>query len=169
MVVKMKTIYYQTYSIQQHTYILAASQKGLVFVGSSDGNLSELIKFYPDALLLAKPLPDNYSKQLAEYLTGTRQSFDLSLDISGTAFQEQVWQALQQIPYGTTTDYSQIAKTIGKTKAVRAVGSAIGKNPVLMVIPCHRVLTKQHQLGGYRGGLAMKQALLDLERKRVAQ
>jgi O-6-methylguanine DNA methyltransferase len=71
----------------------------------------------------------------------------------------------KKIPYGAVTNYTEIAQAIGRPKASRAVGSAIGKNPLLMVIPCHRVLTKAGQLGGYRGGVAMKKSLLDLERK----
>ena len=87
----------------------------------------------------------------------------MKLDISGTAFQESVWEALEQIPYGQTRNYTQIAEEINKPKAVRAVGSAIGKNPVLMVIPCHRVVTKTGKIGQYRGGVVMKESLLSLE------
>ena len=92
-----------------------------------------------------------------------QKTFDLKLDISGTAFQESVWKALKQIPYGQTKSYTQIAEEINNPKAVRAVGSAIGRNPVLMVIPCHRVVTKTGTVSQYRGGVTMKENLLSLE------
>lgn len=161
----MTEIIYQYSTILGHTYLLGATEKGLAFVGSQDKDLSELEQFYPQSTLKPSVLNTCYAKQLAEYLSGQRKQFDLPLDIVGTAFQKQVWQALKQIPYGQTTSYLQIAQMINRAKASRAVGTAVGKNPVLMVIPCHRVVTSAGSLGGYRGGLAMKQALLDLEQK----
>lgn len=160
----MKTIYYYNYLINEHYYLLAATDKGLSFVGSRDQGLHELETFYPKAKLIEDgKYTLGPATQLSEYLTGKRRSFDLKEDISGTPFQEAVWQELKKIPYGAVSDYSQIAQAIGRSKAVRAVGSAIGKNPLLMVIPCHRVLTKKHELGGYRGGLNMKKDLLQME------
>lgn len=166
----MKKIYYHTFEIQGHSYLLGATDKGLAFVGSWDHGIAELKQFYPDAIL-----EDDfehvikYEEQLEEYLEGSREEFTFMLDTSGTTFQEAVWQELKRIPYGEVSNYTKIAKAINKPKAVRAVGTAIGKNPVLIVVPCHRVLTKAGDLGGYRGGIKMKRALLDLETKCCGQ
>jgi methylated-DNA-[protein]-cysteine S-methyltransferase len=103
-----------------------------------------------------------YLKQLQEYAEGKRQHFDLSLDVAGTTFQKKVWQAAAAIPYGKTKTYGQIAKQIGHPKAARAVGTALGKNPVCIVVPCHRVVGSTG-LGGYAYGLTMKKELLKLE------
>ena len=103
------------------------------------------------------------SRQLTEYFSGARRSFDLDLDISGTPFQESVWNALKTIPFGTTLSYKELAAKIQNPKAVRAVGSANGRNPVCIVIPCHRVIAADGTLGGYTGGLANKVRLLNVE------
>ena len=102
--------------------------------------------------------------QLAEYFAGQRQHFDLPLDISGgTAFQQAVWRALTQIAPGSTTRYGALAAQLGQPTAVRAVGAAVGRNPVSVIVPCHRVLGADGSLTGYAGGLPRKQALLALE------
>jgi methylated-DNA-[protein]-cysteine S-methyltransferase len=103
-------------------------------------------------------------QQLAEYFQGQRQIFDLPLDLDGTAFQQRVWQALQAIPYGQTCSYKEIAEQIGNIKAVRAVGAANGKNPISIIVPCHRVIGASGQLVGFAGGLDYKQRLLKLEK-----
>ena len=102
-------------------------------------------------------------RQLCEYFAGKRKKFSLKLDISGTTFQESVWFALNKISYGKTISYAQQAKLVRKPKAFRAVGSANGKNPVAIVLPCHRVVASDGTLGGYGGGLAIKRKLLALE------
>lgn len=103
-------------------------------------------------------------RQLEGYFEGSRKSFDLPLRwMGGTAFQQAVWQALTAIPFGVTTTYGAISQAIGKPKAVRAVGGAIGRNPLGIVVPCHRVVGSAGQLTGYTGGLSRKQALLALE------
>ncbi len=101
--------------------------------------------------------------QLQEYFAGTRKDFDLSLELSGTEFQVSVLEALQDIPYGQTTSYGAIAKQIGRPKAVRAVGAANGRNPIPIVVPCHRVIGSSGDLTGFGGGLDTKEALLRLE------
>jgi len=102
--------------------------------------------------------------QLTEYFAGTRQSFDLPLSTNtGTVFQRAVWQALQTIPRGSTRSYAALAQQIGKPVAVRALGSAVGRNPWSVVVPCHRVLGSDGSLTGYAGGLPRKTALLRLE------
>ena len=105
--------------------------------------------------------------QLEEYFAGSRTEFQLPLGATGTAFQQRVWAALTTIPYGATATYGDIATAIGSPKAVRAVGLANGRNPISIVVPCHRVVGAGGALTGYGGGLAAKQALLDLE-SRVA-
>ncbi len=106
-----------------------------------------------------------YAAELIEYLQGKRRSFTVPFDFHGTAFQIAVWNALCEIPYGQTQSYSDIANYIQKPAAVRAVGAAIGANPVLITVPCHRVIGKNGSLTGYRGGLDMKTQLLHLERE----
>ncbi len=105
----------------------------------------------------------NATTQLQEYFSGTRQTFDLPLDVSGSAFQQEAWAALQQIPYGTTLTYQQQATAMGRPAAVRAVGTANGRNPVSIVVPCHRVIGANGSLTGYGGGLPAKQWLLSHE------
>lgn len=102
-------------------------------------------------------------KQLQEYFAGEREKFDLPLKTTGTAFQQQVWAALQDIPYGKTKSYQGLATAINNPKACRAVGSANGKNPICIIIPCHRVINASGALGGFGGGINNKQILLNLE------
>ena len=102
-------------------------------------------------------------RQLSEYFEGQRKHFDVSLNLSGTEFQVSVLQALQEIPYGETTSYGAIAKQIGRPKAVRAVGAANGRNPIPIIVPCHRVIGSTGDLTGFGGGLDTKAALLRLE------
>jgi methylated-DNA-[protein]-cysteine S-methyltransferase len=104
-----------------------------------------------------------YSEQLEEYFKGQRISFTIPLHLEGTPFQQSVWEAMSQVPYGKTASYLDIAQTLQKPKSVRAVGTAIGRNPVLIVAPCHRIIGKSGGLTGYRGGLDMKKQLLMLE------
>lgn len=107
-------------------------------------------------------------QQLDEYFAGRRREFDLALDLRGTPFQALAWQALLRIPFGATVTYGQQAAMIGRPTAARAVGSANGRNPVPIVVPCHRVLAAGSALGGYSSGLDVKRALLALEGVSVA-
>lgn len=102
-------------------------------------------------------------QQLKEYFAGKRQTFSVKLDPIGTAFQREVWTALAGIPYGETRSYLQIAHQLGNPKAVRAVGAANGKNPISIILPCHRVIATSGALTGFAGGLPAKAALLSLE------
>lgn len=106
---------------------------------------------------------DAVCRQLDEYFAGRREVFDLALAPRGTPFQQQVWQALQRIPFGHTWSYAQLAQHIDNPKAIRAVGTANGANPISILIPCHRVIGSNGTLTGYAGGLERKQALLQLE------
>ena len=110
------------------------------------------------------PLLREAYKQLSEYLIGKRLNFDLPLNPRGTVFQQQVWKALCDIPYGETRSYKQIAEAIGNPKAVRAVGMANNRNPLLIVIPCHRVIGANGKLVGYGAGIEKKEFLLKLEK-----
>lgn len=104
-------------------------------------------------------------KQFQEYFSGIRKSFDLPIQMNGTIFQKKVWNELLKIPYGQTRSYKQIAQNIGNPKAVRAVGMANNKNPLPIIIPCHRVIGSSGKLVGYAGGLNIKKKLLDLENR----
>ena len=103
--------------------------------------------------------------QLMEYLAGKRRKFEIPLAFEGTAFQRKVWESLVRIPYGETRSYREIAESIGQPKACRAVGMANNKNPVAVIVPCHRVIGANGKLVGYAGGLGIKQKLLELEKE----
>ena len=104
------------------------------------------------------------AQQVRQYLAGARDHFTLPLDLrGGTAFQQSVWRSLLQIPFGATATYGAVSQRVGRPKAVRAVGAAVGRNPLSMVVPCHRVMGADASLTGYAGGLARKAALLELE------
>lgn len=110
------------------------------------------------------PLIKDALLQLSEYLRGERKKFDIPFRMRGTEFQIQVWKVLQNVPYGETRSYKQIAEAIGNPKAVRAIGMANNRNPLLIVIPCHRVIGKDGSLVGYGEGIEMKEFLLRLEK-----
>ena len=115
-----------------------------------------------------RPLQENIvsrqaARELQAYFAGQRTTFNVPLDLNGTPFQRAVWQILLQIPYGNSLSYGQVAEQLGKPKAVRAVGQAIGRNPCLVLVPCHRVLGKDRRLTGFSAGLELKKALLVLE------
>ncbi len=115
------------------------------------------------------PLLERACRQLQEYFDGTRQRFDLPLHPAGTPFQQQVWRALLQIPYGQTQSYGTVAQRIGHPRACRAVGGANHVNPIAIVVPCHRVIGADGSLGGYSAGLEKKRFLLHLEKEIVAR
>ena len=113
------------------------------------------------------PLIQKAVAQIKEYFEGKRKQFNLPLVMHGTEFQMAVWQALQKIPYGETRSYKEIAVSIGRPKAVRAVGMANNRNPISIIVPCHRVIGHDGKLVGYGGGLPLKQYLLELERAKT--
>jgi methylated-DNA-[protein]-cysteine S-methyltransferase len=110
------------------------------------------------------PVLKQTAKQLQEYFTGKRTSFSLPLRLTGTDFQEKIWRQIALIPCEKTISYSELAKRAGAPQAIRAVGTATGRNPLSIVIPCHRVMGKNGSLCGFAGGLAKKQQLLELEK-----
>jgi methylated-DNA-[protein]-cysteine S-methyltransferase len=113
----------------------------------------------------ANPLLAAAVEQLREYFAGERRQFDLPVEAQGTDFQRRVWQVLAGIPYGETRNYRQIADAVGAPRAVRAVGAANGRNPLPIVVPCHRVIGADGKLVGYAGGLPVKKVLLELEQR----
>jgi methylated-DNA-[protein]-cysteine S-methyltransferase len=141
--------------------LLAADDQGLRFLLFSAGRRVVVPEpdWEPDRGLLKEP-----ARQLTAYFNGTLREFDTPVAPVGTPFQLAVWTALQQIPYGETVSYGELARRLGNPRAVRAVGLANGANPIAIVIPCHRVIGSNGSLVGYGGGLPIKQALLALER-----
>jgi len=140
--------------------LLAGDEQGLSLVGFPEGSMRREPDH--DWIYSEKPFADARA-QLTAYFDGTLKDFDLPLQPNGTEFQLQVLDELQKIPYGTTTSYGDIAKRIGRPKAVRAVGAANGRNPIPIIIPCHRVVGSSGDLTGFGGGLPTKEALLRLE------
>ena len=132
----------------------------LVFVSSDTLNIPPL-----GALLRETPLLQKAVQQLKEYFDGERKTFDLPLSYQGTEFQMDDWQALLTIPYGQTRSYKEIAEQIGRPKAYRAVGLANNRNPISIIVPCHRVIGSGGAMVGYGSGIPMKEYLLKLERE----
>jgi AraC family transcriptional regulator of adaptative response/methylated-DNA-[protein]-cysteine methyltransferase len=148
--------------------LVAGTDRGIaaVYLGDREATLrAELRREFPEARIRrnSKQL-SSWVRTIVKHLAGRQPQMELPLDIRATAFQRRVWEALQRIPYGKTRSYSEVARTLGQPKAARAVARACATNPVSVVIPCHRVVREGGGLGGYRWGLARKQALLDAER-----
>lgn len=140
--------------------LLAGDEEALCLIGFPEGSM----RYAPDPQWIHSEKPfARARKQLTEYFAGKRKSFDLNLRPGGTDFQLRVLEVLQRIPYGATLSYADVAKRIGKPKAVRAVGAANGRNPLPIVIPCHRVIGSNGKMTGFGGGIPAKQALLRLE------
>jgi len=141
---------------------LVASEKGLVAILWENDN--------PRRVLLGEmkndvrqPILLETERQLKEYFEGKRQEFSIPLDMRGTAFQKNVWEALLAIPFGETRSYGQLAKQLGRPSAARAVGGASGRNPLSIVVPCHRVIGASGELTGFAGGIGAKERLLKIE------
>jgi methylated-DNA-[protein]-cysteine S-methyltransferase len=143
---------------------IISSPLGNIYISTQDDSISALrftaeeISREPlDGLLL------EVKKQLDDYFSGKRKAFNLPVLLSGTPFQYQVWSAVNKIPFGATTSYLKLSQEIGNPAAIQAVGAAIGANPILVIIPCHRIIGTNRQLTGYAGGLVRKEKLLELE------
>lgn len=147
-------------------YVTYKSPIGLLFLTAENEALTG-VHFKKTELYGVKeketPILLKSKKQLDEYFCGKRKIFDLKLDLSGTDFQKKAWQHLQKIPFGKTRSYGDQAKSAGAAKAVRAIGTANGRNPIAIIVPCHRVIRSDGSLGGYAGGLHIKKFLLELE------
>lgn len=152
-------IYKTTLTKDAVTYTLVFDDKNLLALD----NISErVLEKYPNAI------ENNekgilYTAQLLEYLEGKRKVFNLPINPHGTDFQMSVWKALLTIPFGTTVSYTYVAELLGDVKKVRAVANAIGKNPIMIVVPCHRVIGKDGKMHGFGGGILLKRYLLNLE------
>ena len=148
--------------IYQYSY---ETKLGSVTIVEEDGALLAITTHRTyEGIKQETPLINEAYRQLSEYLLGERKSFDLPLNPQGTVFQQQVWKSLCDIPYGETRSYKQIAEAIGNPKAVRAVGMANNRNPLLIVVPCHRVIGADGKLVGYAAGIEKKEFLLKLEK-----
>jgi methylated-DNA-[protein]-cysteine S-methyltransferase len=148
------------------------TELGKILIAEDNNNITDLTLFdetnekesETQYEFLETPLIHETAVQLMEYLEGKRMQFTVPLNPKGTRFQQQVWEALKGIPYGDTRSYKQIAESIGNPKACRAVGMANHNNPIMCIIPCHRVIGSDKSLVGYAGGLHIKQQLLELEK-----
>ena len=153
-------MYYCYFDTPIGELLLAGEDNALSMIGFPKGAMRRDPE--PDWIYNEQPF-ENACRQLAEYFAGERKNFDLPLSLAGTEFQVEVLEALQTIPYGETTSYGAIAKQIGRPKAVRAVGAANGRNPIPIIVPCHRVIGTSGDLTGFGGGLDTKAELLRLE------
>lgn len=141
---------------------IVASERGLRAILWPDDDPSR-VKFDVEPRRSTNPILVEVENQLRDYFAGRRESFDVDLDLRGTDFQRAVWKQLARIPYGRTTTYGELAKRVGRPTGARAVGGAVGRNPVSIVLPCHRVVGSSGKLTGFAGGLECKTRLLDIE------
>lgn len=160
----ISVLYYKTVASPVGALQLVASDKGLCAVLFDNGRYNTLQASGELIEQEAHPLLLKAEKQLAEYFDGKRKGFDVKLDMRGTVFQIKAWRELQKIPYGETISYGEQATRVGDSKKARAVGVANGRNPLAIIVPCHRVIGASGALTGFGGGLPTKQFLLDLER-----
>lgn len=165
-----KIIYYDFVVEPVGSFLIAVSQEGLMYLGLLENDLSHLQMSLEacNHLVTFQQKPEvtaPYSMELVEYFQGKRQKFEQPLDLSwfGTDFQRAVWQALVTVPYGEISSYSALATKVQRPLANQAVGTAVGKNPIPIVIPCHRILRKDGSIGGFSSGLALKRYLLKIE------
>lgn len=154
------------------THTVAASPLGDLTLVADEGRLTGL--YFPHHWYRPDPASfgarddtgfGDVTAQLGEYFAGQREGFDLPLDPRGDDFQHRVWALISRIPYGQTTSYGELARQLGDGTAAKDVGQAVGRNPLSVIVPCHRVVGKDGQLTGYAGGLARKRFLLDLEHR----
>lgn len=157
--------YYHYHNTPIGKLLLAGNGESLSLLGFPSGSMAR--RHEQDWLADAAPFQD-VMQQLDDYFAGKLKTFDLPLAPKGTDFQQQVWRALLEIPYGETWSYGQLAKHIGRPKASRAVGAANGINPIPVIVPCHRVIGSNGKLTGFGGGVETKAFLLELESGAVA-
>ena len=162
----MPTLCYQPFNTPLGTFVLAASDRGLcrlLLPGEADSSAWFDRHFGGPASPGWNPALRRAASQLEQFLAGERREFDLELDLRGTPFQMDVWTRLRTIPFGETQSYGEVAAGIGRPDSSRAVGAAAGRNPIPLVVPCHRVIGSNGRLVGYAGGLDLKRRLLELE------
>ncbi|WP_227396229.1 methylated-DNA--[protein]-cysteine S-methyltransferase [Jeotgalibacillus aurantiacus] len=168
------TIYWNQFDVKDRSYYIAVSAEGVCYFGTQsegfDGLAAWIRKVYKTSTLeYSAERTAPYISELTDYFNGVKQTFNMKVDVKGTPFQEEVWQALRDIPFGETRSYADIAEAIGRPKAVRAVGGAVGANPVLVTIPCHRVIAKDGSIGGFSSGLDLKRVLMKIEGIRLVK
>ena len=163
--VEPEIFFVSSYTSPLGTYTLVSSNRGVVCVDPEERAEPHLIRWKRDGIHLRENGKYNavLMAELEAYFAGKLRQFTVPLDLRGTLFQRKVWEVLCSIPYGVTRSYREVAQALGKPKAARGVGQAIGSNPVSIVVPCHRVIGSDGRLTGYGGGLHRKKALLDLE------
>ncbi|QDK79394.1 methylated-DNA--[protein]-cysteine S-methyltransferase [Spirosoma sp. KCTC 42546] len=141
---------------------VSGDEKGVAVISCTDSSVQEITPEIQSISPLVEPVQAAV-QQLKDYFAGSRQTFDFPLNPSGTTFQQTVWQALLDVPFGTTQSYLALSRRIGDEKAIRAVAAANGRNPLWIVVPCHRIIGSDGSLTGYAGGLWRKQWLLEHE------
>ncbi len=165
---RQEIVYWDSLIYNDWNFYLAATKNGLCCLRLPNESFETLENWvYKNMqnveLVQNKEKMSGYCLQLIEFLQGRRKEFSIDLDLRGTLFQKSVWQRLLKIPYGETSTYFYIAKSLNRPKASRAVGAANGSNPIPIIIPCHRVIGSDGKLTGYRGGIPFKKTLLALE------
>ncbi|MBF0713723.1 methylated-DNA--[protein]-cysteine S-methyltransferase [Gemella sp. GH3] len=163
-------VYYDVLIEDKYKYFISCTNKGLVYVDilKLDENLIYLKSLCPKGdIIKSKDKLSFYKEQLRDYFLGNLTNFNFPMDLYGTDFQKEVWKILADINYGKTVTYTDIATMLGRKNSVRAVATAIGKNPLSIFLPCHRVIGKDGKLRGYIGGLERKRELLDLEEQTI--
>jgi O-6-methylguanine DNA methyltransferase len=164
----METIYYASFNSPFLGKVFVAStERGVCmvdFLKTEKTFLKELRGSFPGRVIKNDRKNRNVLSQLKKYLNGELRRFDCKLDLNGTRFQKKVWSALEEIPYGQTWSYKEIAQVIGHPRAFRAVGNANGQNPIPLIVPCHRVVESNGGLGGFGHGVKVKKKLLDFEK-----
>ena len=163
-------IYISQFDINERGFVLASSDLGVIFFANDDTTEyvdHHIKRFIPNAERItgypADEKNSEYIRDIERYFQGKLKTFNWPLDLHGTDFQKSIWDALLKIPFGESRSYSDISEMIDNPKAIRAVGGAIGANPVMIVVPCHRVIGKRGKLTGFSGGLDMKIELLVIE------
>lgn len=165
---KQTKVYLGTHSMNDWTIHIASTDQGICYIGSPNQSRDEVETWIQKNisspyLISSQANQQSVVAELSAYLQGERLQFTVKQALFGTDFQRAVWQACETIPYGETRTYSEIAEQINRPKAVRAVGAAIGANPLLFIIPCHRIIAKDGSLAGFRAGMDVKKHLLALE------
>ena len=166
---KRELMYASKIPWEEWCFVLLSSERGIRLIDLHGTSLSELserlgVEIVQGGMKTAAVNQDLARQEIEEYLNGDRKSFSSPLDLRGTPFQIEVWNELLNIPYGETRSYGEIAAAVGRPRAARAIGAAVGANPLPIIVPCHRVIGKNGSLVGFGGGLRLKERLLLLEK-----
>lgn len=164
--VELEIFFLTRYKSPLGTYVILSSKQGIVSIETEEDVQTEIERLQRDGIQIRQEETEYNSwaaSELDDYFAGRLSRFTVPLDLRGTTFQLQVWQLLENIPYGETVSYGDLARSLGRANAARAVGGAVGSNPISIIVPCHRVVGANGNLTGYGGGLPRKRALLELE------